>query len=59
MKLTSFLTLASVAVSAAFAIQIGYPTPNTTIAAGQNITVQVELPVRILRISYVPGSELK
>ena len=61
MKLTSFLTLASLAVSAAFAqnVQIGYPTPNTTIAANQNITVQVEQPVRILRISYVTWTEAK
>jgi hypothetical protein len=61
MKLTSFLTLASLALSAAFvqSIQIGSPAPNTCIKAGQNITVQVELPVRILRISNVPGSGLK
>ena len=60
MKLTLFLTLASLAVSAAFAqnVQIGYPTPNTTVQAGQNITVQVEQPVRILRISKV-GAKIK
>ena len=53
MKLASFLTLASLAVSAAFAVQIGYPTPNMTIAAGQSITVQVEQPVRILDLSVL------
>ena len=60
MKLTSFLTLASLAVSAAFAqnVQIGYPTPSMTIPANQNITVQVEQPVRILRISNV-GAKIK
>ena len=48
MKFASFLTLASLAVSAAFAqsIDIGYPLPNSTITPGTNITVQVIRPVR-------------
>jgi hypothetical protein len=55
MKLASFLTLASLAVSTAFAqgIQIGYPLPNTRIKPGRNITVQVLKPVRILLHSVV------
>ncbi|KAN0124623.1 hypothetical protein V8E53_015752 [Lactarius tabidus] len=46
MKLASFLTLASLAVSTAFAqgIQIAYPLPNTTITPGCNITVTVVKP---------------
>jgi hypothetical protein len=46
MKLASFLTFASLAVSAAFGqgIQIGYPLPNTTITPGTNITVQIIKP---------------
>ena len=50
MKLASFLTFASFAVSAAFAatLEIGYPTPNTCITPGQNLTVQLLQPVRIL-----------
>ena len=50
MKLASFLTLASLAVSATFAqtIEIGYPQPNQQITPGKNLTVQVLRPVRIL-----------
>lgn len=46
MKLASFLTFASFAVSAVFAqsINIGFPLPNTTITPGTNITVQVIRP---------------
>ncbi|KAF8262822.1 hypothetical protein EI94DRAFT_1600410 [Lactarius quietus] len=46
MKFASFLTLASFAVSAAYAqsINIGNPQPNTAITPGQNITVQVNRP---------------
>ncbi|KAF8260455.1 hypothetical protein EI94DRAFT_1748330 [Lactarius quietus] len=46
MKFASFLTLASLAVSAAFAqtIKIGYPHHHTHIIPGKNLTVQVERP---------------
>jgi hypothetical protein len=49
MKLASFLTLASLAVSTAFAqgIEIGFPLPNTRIKPGRNITVQVVKPLFI------------
>lgn len=49
MKLASFLTLASLAVSSAFAqsIQIGSPLPNTPIKPGCNITVTVIRPVSL------------
>jgi hypothetical protein len=55
MKLASLLTLASLAVSAAFAqsIQIGYPHVNTRITPGKNITVQVIRPVRLLPNSAI------
>ena len=61
MKLSSFLTFASIAVSAAFAqsINIGYPLPNTNVTAGTNITVQVIRPVRILPNSIVLALSLK
>ena len=50
MKLASFLTLASLAVSAVFAqvLEIGLPQPGTNITPGQNLTVQLLQPVRIL-----------
>jgi hypothetical protein len=61
MKLASFLTLASLAVSTAFAqgIQIAYPLPNTTITPGCNITVTVVKPVRILPNHVVLALALK
>jgi hypothetical protein len=61
MKLVSFLTLASLAVSAAFAqsIEIGYPHHHTHIKPGNNLTVQVERPVRYLPTTVVFGSVLK
>jgi len=49
MKLASFLTLASLAVSTALAqsIQIGFPYPNKPITPGSNITVMVIRPITI------------
>jgi hypothetical protein len=46
MKLVSFLTFASFTVSAVFAqgIQIAYPTPNTSVTHGSNITITVVKP---------------
>jgi len=55
MKLASFLTLASLAVSAAFAqnVQIGFPDPNSYVTAGKNITVQVEQPDTIASLQPI------
>ena len=49
MKLASFVTFASLAVSAfAQGYRIAYPVAGTVIKPGCNITVQVDKPVRIL-----------